>query len=146
MRVMHMPGRVLLAMTGDEAHHLSTALQHTLYRVGHLTQIYRILDLRAPAFRLDHDGVVQLDAVFARGNEFRIKVEGPYSQMRILACNNGEYLLRSVGVVILAVVKISQGHIVLKAARNRLQLGRRGEAAADGSVVMRRRAGRPLCC
>src|SRR5690349_3450971 len=137
VRVMHMARSIVLAMPSDEANRLGAALQHAFDCIGHLSQIDRVLDPRAAAFRFDDDSVVKLYAVIARRSEFGIEVERAYPETRVLAPDNGEHLLRRIGVIILAVVEISQRDMVLEAACNRLQLRRRGEAAAEGGVEMR---------
>ena len=109
----------------------------TLDSVGHLAQIDRVLDLSAAALRLDNDGVVELDAVIARRDEFRVEVEYAHGEMGVPARHHFEHLLRAVGVIVLAVVKIGQDDIVLQAPGDRLQLWRRGKAPADGGVEMR---------
>src|SRR4029077_13174 len=104
--VMHMARRVMLAMPSDEAYRLGTPLQDTFDRIGHLTQIHGVLDLCAAPFRLDNDGVVQLHAVIVRCGEFRVEIEHPYPEMRLLPSYYGENLIRGVGVIIFAVVEI----------------------------------------
>ena len=81
---MHMTRGVTLAMPGDEAHRLGAPLQDAFDGIGHLTQIHGVLDLRAAAFRLYNDRVVQLHAVIARRGEFSVEVENPYPEMRLL--------------------------------------------------------------
>jgi len=106
----------MLAMPGDEAYRLGAPLQDAFNGIGHLTQIHGVVDLCAAAFRLYDDGVVQLHTVIPRRGKFRVEIEHPYPEMRLLPSYYGEHLLCGVGVIILAVVEIGQNHIVLQAA------------------------------
>src|SRR5260370_37129589 len=100
-------------------------------------QTHGVLDRGRGTFPLEEGGIVHFHAVITRRSEFRVEVQRPHSETRVLASNEGEHLLRGVGVIILVVVEIGQDNVLLQAIGDRLQFRWRREASADGGVEMR---------